>query len=137
MGVGVAVDAGVAVGVEGAMGVGVGVGVEVAVGGCRWHWQRKKAAKTSTAVLGPAKSGASRVTIFLTEQLPGFVSRRRFGFASREIGWFSSGVDIGIWSLPRAEKPIGKVRSLGGGRRNMVLGVPEGCPVATTEGLKN
>ena len=70
--IGVCVAVGVEFGIE--VGVGVDVGAGVAVDGCRWHWQKHKAAKPSAAVVMPflAKHVASAATnlLCLTARLP-------------------------------------------------------------------
>jgi hypothetical protein len=80
------------------------------VEGCRWHWQRKKAAKPSMAVLIPirAQIGASSATdlLSLSELLQSAVACPRIGFSLREVDLSSLGTCIGIWPLPRAEKPV-------------------------------
>lgn len=102
VGVGVTIGVGVAVGVELGIevGVGVDVGAGVAVDGCRWHWQKQKAAKPSAAVVIPflAKYVASAATnlLCLTARMRSVISGPWLGFSSREIEKFSSGICIGI-----------------------------------------
>ena len=102
VGVGVTIGVGVAVGVELGIevGVGVDVGAGVAVDGCRWHWQRQKAAKPSAAVVIPflAKYVASAATNLLC--LTGPHAERHIrpmvGILVAGNRKFSSGICIGI-----------------------------------------
>ena len=132
----VGVGGGVGVGVDSA--IGVGVGVAVAVGGCRRHWQRKKAAKQSVTVVMTIRAIFCPSSVTSLLKLAGLlrrvVSRPRMGFSSREVEWFSSVVCIGIWSLPRVEKRMGKVRSFGSD--DLALPKP-GCAIWSTSAKKS
>lgn len=98
VGVDVAIGAGGGVGAGVDSEIGVGVGVAAAVGGCRRHWQRKKAAKQSEtlvmtilAIFCPSSvTGLSKLVNLLRR----VVSRPRMGFSSREVEWFTSVVCI-------------------------------------------
>jgi hypothetical protein len=92
VGVTVGVADGLVLGIGVAADAGVGVGVGDGTGGCRWHWQSKKAATLRMAALTHRRAAieSELLTGARHDESSGFP--RRAGWLSRKVEWLATGI---------------------------------------------